>query len=100
MTSATETWTSVTTTGGPEEISAEELEAMEAQRKEEAAQAVAAVEAAELEAGLQALSQILSSGGTGGNNTPPGVVGEAAMETDAGPVKVAALSVEGLGFRV
>ena len=73
---------------------------MEAQRKEEAAQAVAAVEAAELEAGLQALSQNLSSGGTGGNNTPPGVVGEAAMETDAGPVKVAALSVEGLGFRV
>jgi len=69
---------------------------MEAQRKEEAAQAVAAVEAAETEAVLQALSQILNSGGAGGNNTPPGVVGEAVMETDSGPVKVAALSVEAL----
>lgn len=67
---------------------------MEAQRKEEAAQAVAAVEAAETEAVLQALSQILNSGGAGGNNTPPGVVGEAVMETDSGPVKVAALSAK------
>ena len=67
---------------------------MEAQRKEEAKQAVAAVEAAETAAVLEAFSQIFSSGNR--SDTPPGVLGEALMKTDAGPVKVAALSVEAL----
>ena len=69
---------------------------MEAQRKEEAKQAVAAVEA-ETAAVLEALSQIFSSVGSGNrSDTPPGVLSEALMKTDAGPVKVAALSVEAL----
>ena len=70
---------------------------MEAQRKEEAKQAVAAVEAAETAAVMEAFSQIFSSAGSGNrSDTPPGVLGEAVMKTDAGPVKVAALSVEAL----
>ena len=89
----TVTRTSITTTEGvPQEISPAELEAMEAQRKEEAKQAVAAVEAAETAAVLEAFSQIFSSGNR--SDTPPGVLGEARIKTDAGPVKVAALSVE------
>jgi len=67
---------------------------MEARRKEEAKQAVAAVEAAETAAVLEAFSQIFSSGNR--SDTPPGLLGEALMKTDAGPVKVAALSVEAL----
>eukprot|EP00434_Breviolum_minutum_P033670 symbB.v1.2.029794.t1/scaffold3289.1/size59672/3 len=91
----TVTRTTITTTKGvPQEISPAELEAMEAQRKEEAKQAVAAVEAAETAAVLEAFSQIFSSGNR--SDTPPGVLGEALMKTDAGPVKVAALSVEAL----
>ena len=88
--------TSITTTEGVEEvISAEDLEAMEAQRKEEAKQAVAAVEAAETGAVLEAFAQIFNGDGNN-SNVPPGVLGEAVVKTDAGPVKVAALSVEAL----
>ena len=94
----TVTRTSVTTTEGvPQEISPAEMEAMEAQRKEEAKQAVAAVEAAEKAAVLEAFSQIFNSAGSGNrSDTPPGVLGEALIQTDAGQVKVAALSVEAL----
>ena len=88
--------TSITTTEGVQEvITAEDLEAMEAQRKEEAKQAVAAVEAAETGAVLEAFAQIFSSD-SNNSNAPPGVLGEAVVTTDAGPVKVAALSVESL----
>ena len=88
--------TSITTTEGLQEvITAEDLEAMEAQRKEEAKQAVAAVEAAETGAVLEAFAQIFSSD-SNNSNAPPGVLGEAVVTTDAGPVKVAALSVESL----
>lgn len=86
--------TSITTTEGVQEvITAEDLEAMEAQRKEEAKQAVAAVEAAEAGAVLEAFAQIFDGDNS---NAPPGVLGEAVVTTDAGPVKVAALSVESL----
>jgi len=69
---------------------------MEERRKEEAKQDVAAVEAAETAALQEALPQILNGGGNGGNrpDPPPGVLGQAVVKTDAGPVTVAALSVE------
>ena len=70
---------------------------MEAQRKEEAKQAVAAVEAAEKAAVLEAFSQIFNSAGSGNrSDTPPGVLGEALIQTDIGPIKVAGLSVQAL----
>ena len=70
---------------------------MEAQRKEEAKQTVVAVEAAETAAVREAFSQIFNSAGSGNrSDTPPGVLGEALIKTDAGPVKVTALSVKAL----
>ena len=69
---------------------------MEAQRKEEAKQAVAAVEAAEMAAVLEAFSQIFNSTGSGNRSDTPGVLGEALLKTDVGPIKVVALSVEAL----
>lgn len=68
---------------------------MEEQRKEEARQAVAAVEAAESAAVLEAFNQIFNGGGNN-SNALPGVLGEVVVKTDAGPVKVAALSLEAL----
>ena len=69
---------------------------MEAQRKEEAKQAVAAVEAAEKAAVLEAFSQIFNSVGSGNRSDTPGVLGEALIRTDIGPIKVAGLSVQAL----
>jgi len=93
----TDTRTSATTTEEvPQEITPAELEALEAQRKEEAKQAVAAIEAAETAAVMEAFTEIFNGNGANRSDTPPGVLGEAVVKTDAGPVKVAALSVEAL----
>eukprot|EP00434_Breviolum_minutum_P040926 symbB.v1.2.036391.t1/scaffold5127.1/size30577/4 len=87
--------TTVTTTL-PEGISPAELEAMEEQRKEEAMQAVAAIEAAETAAVLEAFARIFN-GGANRSELLPRVLGEAEVQTEAGPVKVAALSVAAAG---
>ena len=57
---------------------------------------MAAIEAAETAAVLKAFAEIFNGNGANRSNTPPGVLGEAVVKTDAGPVKVAALSVEAL----
>ena len=69
---------------------------MEEKRKEEAKKAVAAVEAAETTAVLDALSQIFNGSNGGNRSDTRGVVGEVVVKTEAGPVKVAALSVKTL----
>eukprot|EP00435_Cladocopium_sp_Y103_P046814 s3310_g13.t1 len=91
MTSSTRTTVTTTRTKLPKEgITEEELEALEEQRKEEAAAAVAQAEAAEDDAVKDALKLL--------NNTsaPPGLLGQVSIETEAGPVQVAALSMESL----
>ena len=80
----------------PEGISPAELEAMEEQRKEEAMQAVAAIEAAKTAAVLEAFARIFN-GGANRSELLPRVLGEAEVQTEAGPVKVAALSVAAAG---
>ena len=57
---------------------------------------MAAIEAAETAAVLEAFAEIFDGNGANRSDTPPGVLGEAVVKTDAGPVKVAALSVEAL----
>lgn len=57
---------------------------------------MAAIEAAETAAVLKAFAEIFNGNGANRSDTPPGVLGEAVVKTDAGPVKVAALSVEAL----
>ena len=55
-----------------------------------------AIDAAETAAVLKAFAEIFNGNGANRSDTPPGVLGEAVVKTDAGPVKVAALSVEAL----
>ena len=68
---------------------------MEEQRKEEAMQAVAAIEAAETAAVLEAFARIFN--GANRSELLPRVLGEAEVQTEAGLVKVAALSVAAAG---
>ncbi|CAL1152852.1 unnamed protein product, partial [Cladocopium goreaui] len=79
-------------------LTIEELEALEEKRKEEAAQAVAAVEAAENNAVAEAIAAIALQGNASASApSAPGILGEVTISSEAGPVKVAALSLEELG---
>ena len=83
------------TAGDIEVVSRAELEQMEAARKEEAARAVAEIEAAESDGVLEAI-ELLFGNGTNSSLPPPGLLGQVAVLTTAGPMAVAALSIESL----
>ena len=70
-------------------LSTEEVEALEAQRKEQAAAAVAAVDAAVDAAVQEALSDLF---GGNADTSNPGVLGEVLVQSPVGPVKLAAFS--------
>ena len=70
-------------------LSAEEVEALETQRKEQAAAAVAAVDAAVDAAVQEALSDLF---GGNADTSNPGVLGEVSVQSPVGPVKLAAFS--------
>lgn len=57
---------------------------------------MAAIEAAETAAVLKAFAEIFNGNGANRSDTPPGVLGEALIQTDIGPIKVAGLSVQAL----
>ena len=91
-TTTTTTPSASTTSSEAEEqvlVSAEEVEALETQRKEQAAAAVAAVDAAIDAAVQQALIELFSGNGDTSN---PGVLGQVSVQSPVGPVKVAAFS--------
>ena len=64
-------------------ISAQELEVLEEERKEEAKQAVAAVEVAEAAAVLEAVDLLFSKSNSS-EKSPPGVLGQVVMKTETG----------------
>ena len=90
-TDPTTTPSASTTSSEAEEqvLSAQEVEALETQRKEQAAAAVAAVDAAVDAAVQQALMELFSGNGDTSN---PAVLGEVLIQSPVGPVKVAAFS--------